>query len=86
MNYIIILLSLLDVAVFGGMAAIILLKSSFGSFYFLPAAIKGVQSAILFLIVIIDGHVNFGMLLVTMMTYMTLVGAMISVGGAVNEK
>ena len=84
-----VLMGVLSIAAFGLMAAIALMKDSFGSFFFAPAALVAVNA-------VIDGFMgltglfgalrwSFGSLIIFFIFDMVLVGALFAVGMAINE-
>ena len=78
------------VVAFGGMAAIILLKSSFGSLFVLPAIAKVLQAGMWFIVHVFGlfqtMRYGFVLCMVLFLIDMALVGALIALGKAVNEK
>ena len=89
-NYVNLFSYLLGVVVFGGMAAIILLKSSFGSLFVLPAIAKVLQAGMCFIVPVFGlfqtRPYGFVLCMVLFLIDMVLVGALIALGKAVNEK
>ena len=88
-NYVDLFSYLLMIVAFGGMAAIILLKSSFGSLFVLPAIAKVLQAGMWFIVHVFGlfqtMRYGFVLCMVLFLIDMALVGALISVGKAVNE-
>ena len=72
------------------MAAIILLKSSLGSLFILPAIAKVLQAGMWFIVHVFGlfhpMRYGFVLCMVLFLIDMALVGALIAIGKAVNEK
>lgn len=76
----------LTLAAYGAMAAIILLKDSFGSFFFVPAGAVAVKAVLAFIgRFMAIGGMPIGAGLMIFVFDMILVGALFAVGMAVNE-
>ena len=85
-----ILSSLLLLVAFGGMTAIIFMKDSFGSFFFVPAAALAFKEFMWFVIRVFGmfgiPHIGFGACLIILIVDMMLVAALFAAGMANNEK
>ncbi len=78
--------NVLMLVAYGGMAAIILLKDSFGGFFFVPAGAVAVKALLAFVGRFIGmGAMPMGAYLIIFVFDMVLVGALLAVGMAVNE-